>query len=672
MPTGMPGFHLIEASFRPVERQIGTIHRKNSDRIGSMAVTHVGRYEVERTLGRGAMGIVYLARDPLIDRKVALKTLRLDVDVDAADEFRERFLREAQAAGRLNHPGIVTVHDVGEDRSSGVLYIAMEYIEGRDLKQIMAAGHRFRPSEAARIVADVALALDYAHQMGVIHRDIKPGNLILTRDGSARIADFGIARMESSNLTTEGQFIGTPNFMSPEQITARPIDGRSDLFSLGVVLFTLLTGQRPYTGETMHHVTRRIVEDPPPIPSIVEDSIPVAFNPIVVKCLDKDPDRRFQSGAELASVLAALARSLVRREPEDDLGTAVHSPDLETRTGGRLPPVRMPQDQTDRLNPLVRAWSRLGERIVLPEPLTWEVTPIWSLAIIGAWALIWIVTIGILTTLKPEGPFTAPSAGATRNLNRTARMLWSAGDAMAAGELERAREAVGSALDQAPASPAARALAREIGTEIELQRTSSKTQERVAELVAEGRRAYRSGNYATAAGHFRGALELDPQSELAADYLELAEDRSRQTRRQRSTSAPSRASSPDLVLSPAALPVAKRAPGNARITVYYNCPINAGTVTIAIDGETLADIPFDHTKKGFLGLKTEGSGIVKRVLLAPSGARTVAVTITDRKRGVIASKTFSTTLPRDSEWALKIDQPKGSSDASLSLVRTNR
>lgn len=672
MPTGKPGFQPVEASFRPAERQIGITHRRNSDRIGSMAVTQIGRYEVERTLGRGAMGIVYLARDPLIDRKVALKTLRLDVDVEIADEFRERFLREAQAAGRLNHPGIVTVHDVGEDRSSGVLYIAMEYIEGRDLKQIMASGHRFRPSEAARIVADVAVALDYAHQMGVIHRDIKPGNLILTRDGGARIADFGIARMESSNLTTDGQFIGTPNFMSPEQITARPIDGRSDLFSLGVVLFTLLTGQRPYTGETMHHVTRKIVEDPPPIPSIVEDSVPAAFNPIVVKCLDKDPDRRFQSGAELAAVLAALARSLVRREPEDGLGTAIHSPDLDTRTGERLPPVRMPQAQTVRWRSRLQAWSRLGERIVLPEPLTWEVTPTWSLAIIGAWALIWIATIGILTTLKPEGPFPAPSAGATRNLNRTAHMLWSAGDAMAAGDLERARKAVQSALDQAPASPAGRALASEINAEIELQRTSSETQERVADFVAEGRRAYRSGNYATAAGHFSAALELDPQSELAADYLELAEDRSRQVRRRRSTSAPSRVSSPELILSPAALPVARQTPGNARITVYYNCPINAGTVTIAVDGETLADIPFDHTKKGFLGLKTEGSGIVKRVLLAPSGARTVAVTITDRKRGIIASKTFSETLPRDSEWALKIDQPKSSSEASLNLVRTSR
>ena len=637
-----------------------------------MSVTHVGRYEIEKTLGRGAMGIVYLARDPLIDRKVALKTLRLDVDVDVADEFRERFLREAQAAGRLNHPGIVTIHDVGEDRSTGVLYIAMEYIEGRDLKEILASGHRFRPSEAARIVADVAVALDYAHQMGVVHRDIKPGNLILTQDGSACIADFGIARMESSNLTTDGQFIGTPNFMSPEQITAGPFDGRSDLFSLGVVLFTLLTGQRPYSGETMHQVTRRIIEDPVPIPSIIEEEVPAAFNPIVVKCLDKDPDRRFQTGSELAAVLGALARSLVRREPGDDHGTSIHSPDLATRTGEGLPALRVPMAGAGSGRPGRRFWHDLLERIVLPEPFYWEVTPGWGWIIIGAWAAICGVIFAFLMTQRLPESFASPSAGATRNLSRTAGALFSATDALRAGRLDQARSAVLFVLDQAPSSPSARALAFEINRRTEADRTSAATQQRVAELVAEGRQAYRSGNYADAAAHFREALELDPQSELASDYLELAEDRSRQTRRKPSTSAPRRAAGPELKLSSAGVPAAQPKPGNARITVYYNCPINAGSVTIAIDGETLAEIPFDHTKKGFLGLKTEGSGTIKRVLLAPSGRREVAVTITDRKRGVVGSKTFHETLIKNTEWTLKIDQAKSSAEASFLLVRTSR
>jgi tRNA A-37 threonylcarbamoyl transferase component Bud32 len=638
-----------------------------------MPVTHVGRYEIEKTLGRGAMGIVYLARDPLIDRKVALKTLRLDVDTEIADEFRERFLREAQAAGRLNHPGIVTIHDVGEDRSTGVLYIAMEYIEGRDLKQILASGHRFRPSEAARIVADVAVALDYAHQMGVVHRDIKPGNLILTNDGGTRIADFGIARMESSNLTVDGQFIGTPNFMSPEQIAGQPIDGRSDLFSLGVVLFTLLTGQRPFTGETMHQVTRKIIEQSAPIPSIIDEAVPAAFNPIVVKCLDKDPDRRFQTGAELATVLAALARSLVRREPGDEHGTSVHSPDLGTRTREGMPALRVPQTGAGAAGPRLRtAWLELNNRIVIPEPLSWDVAQSWVWTIIGIWAGLWIAVFSYLMTQRPGDDLAAPSAGSTRNLGRTAAALFSATDALAAGEYEGARSAALIALDQAPASPAARSLALEAGREIELDRTSAETQQRVAELVAEGRQAYRSGNYAAAAASFREALELDPQSELAAGYLELAEDRARQPRPRRTSSSPSRPSTPELQLAPAVLPAVRPKPGTARITVYYDCPVNAGLVTVAVDGVTIGEIPFDHTKKGFLGLKTEGRGIIKRVLLAPSGKRTLVVTISDQKRGVLTSKTLEPTLPKDSEWTLKIDQPKKASVPSFRLVRTHR
>ena len=237
-----------------------------------MSIERIGRYQIEETLGRGAMGVVYRARDPIIDRQVALKTMRVDLDAEHAEEFRERFVREAQAAGRLNHPGIVTVHDVGEDPESGLVYIAMEYVEGRDLKQMLASGHRFRPSETARIAADVATALDYAHSLGVVHRDIKPANIILTPDGTAKITDFGIARLETSNLTVDGQFIGTPNFMSPEQITGKPVDGRSDIFSLGVVLFNLLTEKKPFNGGTMHEVTLRIVQEPCPIPSTLSTS----------------------------------------------------------------------------------------------------------------------------------------------------------------------------------------------------------------------------------------------------------------------------------------------------------------------------------------------------------------------------------------------------------------
>jgi len=228
------------------------------------------------------------------------------------------------------------------------------------------------------------------------------------------------------------------------------------------------------------------------------------------------------------------------------------------------------------------------------------------------------------------------------------------------------------ALDQAPASPAARSLAAEVDRRIETERTSASTQAQVSELVSQGRKAYRSGSYVTAAELFREALSLDPQSELASDYLALAEDRSRQTRRRPTTTSRQRATGDELTLNRVGVPAVAPVPGNARITLYYVCPINAGSITIAVDGEALSEIPFDHTKKGFLGVKTEGQGTIKRVLLAPSGARTIAVTVTDRKRGVIGGTTFSETLPTDSEWTIRITQPKSSADPSFSLIRTSR
>src|SRR5687768_9183325 len=188
---------------------------------------NLGRYEVVRELGKGAMGIVYLGKDPLIGRLVALKTIRSSVVEDEETrEFRERFLREAQAAGILSHPSIVTVHDIGQDDSSGMSYIAMEYVEGPNLKEILQQGKQLSHAEIAESVAQVAEALDYAHSKGIIHRDVKPANIILC-DSRVKITDFGIAKIASgANLTSTGQFLGTPNYMAPEQIKGGAVDGR--------------------------------------------------------------------------------------------------------------------------------------------------------------------------------------------------------------------------------------------------------------------------------------------------------------------------------------------------------------------------------------------------------------------------------------------------------------
>lgn len=638
-----------------------------------MSVQRIGRYQIEETLGRGAMGVVYRARDPIIDRQVALKTMRLDLDAEHSEEFRERFVREAQAAGRLNHPGIVTVHDVGEDPETGLVYIALEYVEGRDLKQMLAAGHRFRPSEAARITADVATALDYAHSYGVVHRDIKPANIILTPDGTAKITDFGIARLETSNLTVDGQFIGTPNFMSPEQITGKAVDGRSDIFSLGVVLFNLLTEKRPFNGGTMHEVTLRIVQEPCPIPSTLSDELPPAFNPIVLKCLEKNPDRRFQTGAEVARVLGALARSLVEREPTDGASTGVFQPDLETRMHSER---ALPSAPPQRVPALGQARRWLVDRIPLPaniglpEWLKWEVRALWAVGLIAAALLLAAIPVLALKSRIDRGPFVGPTPGATANLHQVVSSLSAAEARLRRGDLEAAEDAVLSALDQAPTSPVARRLAAEIRRGLEAERTSAENQQRVAQLVADGRSLYRRGDYDGARGEFRTALDLDPKNEIAASYLELAEERMKSIQTSRTPSDASTRMSP--ATTPDTPPPDTPKSGVSRITLSFDSPISEGTVAVTFDGESLADVPFDFSSRAVLGFKKKGRGTVRRVILTPSGNHRIGVELRDSRRGVLGSSTFDRHFEPDSNWTLRIDLPGEKAEPNFFLVKSAR
>jgi len=272
-------------------------------------MTSLGKYEIRRELGRGAMGVVYEGYDPMIKRVVALKTIRADqLTGESAESVIARFRREAQAAGRLNHPNIVSIYDFGEE--GGFSYIAMEYVEGRELKDYFQANERFATADIVRIMTQILDALGYSHRLGVVHRDIKPSNVILLADGGVKVADFGIAHIESSSMTQVGTVLGTPSYMSPEQIMGLPVDGRSDLFSAGVILYQFLTGERPFSGSataTMHKV---LEEDPLP-PSRFNVQVPGAMDAVVRKALAKRPDERFQTAAEFAAALAAAAQ----REP---------------------------------------------------------------------------------------------------------------------------------------------------------------------------------------------------------------------------------------------------------------------------------------------------------------------------------------------------------------------
>jgi serine/threonine protein kinase len=259
----------------------------------------LGRYQIVRELGRGAMGVVYEAVDPTIGRSVALKTVRLDAVSIKAEELSQRFKNEARAAGQLNHPNIVTVYDAGEQ--DGVLYIAMELLEGPTLQALLAE-RRLPVEQAIDIGRQISAGLDFAHAKGIVHRDIKPGNIILASHGFAKITDFGIARTGEA-MTLTGQVLGTPHYMSPEQVLGKALDARSDLFSLGVILYQMVTGERPFEGQSMTTVMYKIVHEIPVPAGAIDASIHPGLSAVIQKTLSKSPELRYQSGAELARAL---------------------------------------------------------------------------------------------------------------------------------------------------------------------------------------------------------------------------------------------------------------------------------------------------------------------------------------------------------------------------------
>jgi len=287
----------------------------------------LGRYEIVAELGRGAMGAVFRARDPKIDRTVAIKTIAVPgASSQDAEHFRQRFFREAQAAGRLSHPGIVTIFDVGEDEATNTPFIVMECVEGKPLDQLAAASPsgRLLRETVLDLLQHIAEALDYAHSQSIVHRDIKPANILVTASGRPKIADFGIAKISMVETTLPGQVVGTPAYMSPEQLNGKPVDGRSDLFSLGVIAYWLLTGVKPFDGATFTEICVQVVTKDPAPPSQIDPGISPDADYVLFRALAKDPAMRYQRGTEFAADLkdlraGARPRSLAQLAPTQAL-----------------------------------------------------------------------------------------------------------------------------------------------------------------------------------------------------------------------------------------------------------------------------------------------------------------------------------------------------------------
>lgn len=266
----------------------------------------IGKYQVLGLLGQGAMGIVYKALDPDINRKVAIKVIRFDrisEDTEKTEIIR-RFIREAQAAGKLVHPNIITVYDVG--RVKDLTYIVMQLIEGQSLKKALAGGKIWTPAQVVPLMIQLCEALDYAHAQGIVHRDIKPANILLDMTGRPYILDFGVARVEMSTLTQSGSIVGTPSYMAPEQVMGKKIDTRADIFSLGVMLYEMLTGKRPFEGDHITTVVYKIIHEDPPDLLECRQGLPPGFGAIVNKALAKDPECRYRNCRELREDLARV------------------------------------------------------------------------------------------------------------------------------------------------------------------------------------------------------------------------------------------------------------------------------------------------------------------------------------------------------------------------------
>jgi eukaryotic-like serine/threonine-protein kinase len=370
----------------------------------------LGKYEIRRTLGKGAMGIVYEGFDPVIERTVAIKTI-LPSQLNGAEfvGVMARFKREAQAAGRLNHPGIVAIYDYGEEVAQDVgeddatmmapkaaapqervAYIAMEFIKGRELRDFFEKGERFPMPEVVRIMSEMLDALDHAHSQGVVHRDMKPANLILLENGRVKVADFGIARVEASELTQTGTVLGTPSYMSPEQFMGHPVDGRSDLFSCGVILYQLLTGEKPFTGESTTTIMYKVLREEPVPPSQLNLSLAPALDAVMKKALAKNPGERFQSGREFAQALQA----------------AVAAPNPVT-TAASAPAVAIPVINMGPLQDPPAAMSKPSAASTVPAASRSRAVPAGAWAVCGA-ALI-AVAAGAYVVLAP-GRGSAPAA----------------------------------------------------------------------------------------------------------------------------------------------------------------------------------------------------------------------------------------------------------------------
>ena len=526
----------------------------------------LGRYEVVRELGKGAMGIVYLAKDPLIGRLVALKTIRPSAHADDEDtrEFQQRFAREAQAAGNLNHPAIVTVHDIGQDETTGVSFIAMEYVEGQNLKEVLAQGRPLSFEQAADIIAQVAEGLDFAHAKGIVHRDVKPANIILIEGNRAKITDFGIAKITSgANLTTTGQFLGTPNYMAPEQIKGTPVDGRSDIFSLGICLYECLTHRKPFGGDSLTSISYKIVHEPFPPLHDANPTIPEGFVDVVTHCLAKDPSKRYQRGKDVASALRAVIRGERPVRSSDPLfadATAV------TRDHDKLPTMEIPFPEADGADTPQEVRPKLdtnpAAKPIAPVPAApkpvkvtkaagvriWK-QPIWRqrvdplIVVVVAVLLLAALAVVVLVLRARQVPVPVVDTRAEAMVAKERRLRTEGNRLLHEGRANDAFDRYEQVLKLVPRSPAINALVQKLSQVLQQSDVGKQQLATAQQDFDQGLALYNEKKFAESIPLFEQSFHLNPNSDATAQYLKAAQQEDERANAERTTTRAPKATS---------------------------------------------------------------------------------------------------------------------------------
>jgi tRNA A-37 threonylcarbamoyl transferase component Bud32/tetratricopeptide (TPR) repeat protein len=515
----------------------------------------LGRYEIVDEIGKGAMGVVYLARDPLIGRLVALKTFRIGYSVKdhEMEQFRIRFMREAQSAGILSHPNIVTIHDVVEQTDEGMAFIAMEYVRGTTLKAMLQSDQVLSLGFVVDLISQVAEAIDYAHSHRVIHRDVKPANILITADNRVKITDFGIARLDTSNLTQEGQLLGTPNYMAPEQIQGKEVDHRADLFALGVVLYEMLTRHKPFQGENLTVVSHRIVYDQFTPPRDYANNLPPGLERILDRALEKDPARRYQRAKDMVEDL----RRVMAEGARDDLNETLSISSWTPGTGpGSGPPTPLgtpgggtttaatPEGAAVRPAPAAKPQPAKPAKGPRP-PLSFKKVGLF--AALGALILVLAVAaLRLGVEWSGDKPVAVDSASSSQGLRY--RGLVQEGEALARQlKYQEAIQAFSRALEIAPDAEKARITKRlqDLSTEYNAHVETLGRDFQISAYLEMARKAVENERYSDAMEEIVRVLALDPAN---VEALQLKRDaETGQARlRQKKRSAPAQTPRPQV------------------------------------------------------------------------------------------------------------------------------